>query len=143
MSADAAVLIRAATEARTRAYAPYSRFLVGAALRARDGRIFSGCNVENAAYGLCNCAERTAFFSAIAAGCRPGDFTHLAVVADTDAPVAPCGACRQVAFELGGAELIVLQANLRGALARTTAQQLLPGAFTLDASEAAHAARGS
>ena len=97
----------------------------------RDGRVFAGCNVENAAYGLSNCAERTALFSAIAAGCKPGEITHLAVIADTDKPVAPCGACRQVMFELGGAELAVLQVNLRGDTERTTAGDLLPGAFEL------------
>jgi len=132
MSTDAESLIAAAHAARAQAYAPYSRFHVGAALRARDGRVFSGCNVENASYGLCNCAERTALFSAIAAGYRPGDFTQLAVIADCDSPVAPCGACRQVILELGGAQLTVIQANLRGAVATTTAAALLPGAFTLD-----------
>ncbi len=131
MSADTEALIQAACGARNHAYAPHSGFRVGAALLAKDGRVFTGCNVENASYGLCNCAERTALFSAIAAGYRPGDFTHLAVVADTDDPVAPCGACRQVMIELGGAQLIVVQANLRGAVAQTTAASLLPGAFTL------------
>ena len=130
---DTQALIRIALEARDKAYAPYSRFLVGAALLTGDGRVFPGCNVENAAYGLCNCAERTALFSAIAAGCKPGDFVRLAVVADCDAPVAPCGACRQVLLELGGPQLQVIQANLRGEIAQSTAAELLPGAFTLDA----------
>src|SRR5258707_12024991 len=128
---DLEALITAAHDARRFGYAPYSGFQVGAALRTRDGRQFVGCNVENASYGLCNCAERTALFSAIPAGYRPGDFTHLAVVADTDDPVAPCGACRQVMIELGGAQLIVVQANLRVAVAQTTPASLLPGAFTL------------
>lgn len=131
MSVDDAVLIEVARTARQRAHAPYSNFLVGAALATRDGRVFAGCNVENQSYGLCNCAERTAFFAAIAAGCRPGDFTQLAVIADTPGPCAPCGACRQVMFELGGPELVVLQSNLAGEVARTTAGALLPGAFTL------------
>jgi cytidine deaminase len=125
-------LIDAARAARELAYAPYSRFRVGAAVRTRDGRIFTGCNVENASYGLCNCAERTALFAAIAGGCRPGDFTQLAVIADIDQPVAPCGACRQVMLELGGAQLMVIQANLADAVTTTTAAALLPGAFTLD-----------
>ncbi len=86
----------AALDARGRAYAPYSKFQVGAALECRDGRVFRGCNIENASYGLCNCAERTAFFSAIAHGYKPGDFTALAVIGQTDGPIAPCGACRQV-----------------------------------------------
>jgi cytidine deaminase len=132
MSIEPKALIQAAREARERAYAPYSGFKVGAAALTRDGRVFGGCNVENGSYGLCNCAERTALFAAIAAGCRPGDFTHLAVVADTPGPVSPCGACRQVMLEMGGPSLIVLQANLRGNMAETTVAQLLPGAFTLD-----------
>jgi cytidine deaminase len=133
MSTEIDSLIAAARTARERAYAPYSRFLVGAAIRTADGRVFSGCNVENASYGLCNCAERTALFSAVASGCRPGEFKQLAVIADTEGPVSPCGACRQVMLELGGAQLVVIQANLRGALTITTAAALLPGAFTLEA----------
>ena len=125
-------LIATARTAREHAHAPYSRFQVGAAVRTRDGRVLTGCNVENASYGLCNCAERTALFAAIASGCRPGDFTHLAVIAETDGPCAPCGACRQVMLELGGPALIVIQANLQGAISITTAEALLPGAFSLD-----------
>ena len=132
MSTDIDSLIATARTAREQAYAPYSRFQVGAAVRTREGRVITGCNVENASYGLCNCAERTALFTAIASGCRPGEFTHLAVIADTDGPVSPCGACRQVMVELGGAHLVVIQANLRGAIATTTAAALLPGAFSLD-----------
>lgn len=124
-------LIRAARAARECAYAPYSGFKVGAAALVKDGRVFGGCNVENASYGLCNCAERTALFSGIAAGCRRGDFTHVAVVADTPEPVSPCGACRQVMYEMGGPLLIVVQANLRGDTVQTTLAQLLPGAFGL------------
>ena len=130
---DIQVLIEAARAARERAYAPYSRFHVGAALRTRDGSIFSGCNIENASYGLCNCAERTALFTAIAAGYKTGDFTQLAVIADTPRPCAPCGACRQVILELGGRDLTVIQANLGGEVAQTTAGELLPGAFGADA----------
>jgi cytidine deaminase len=133
MSIEPESLIHAARAARELAYAPYSGFKVGAAALTKDGRVFVGCNVENASYGLCNCAERTALFAAVAAGCRPGEFTHLAVVADTPGPVSPCGACRQVMLEMGGPSLIVLQANLRGSLAKTTVAQLLPGGFTLDA----------
>ena len=132
MSIEVESLIRAARAAREFAYAPYSGFKVGAAVLAKDGRVFGGCNVENAAYGLCNCAERTALFAGIAAGCRPGDFTHLAVVADTAAPVAPCGACRQVMHEIGGGSLIVVQSNLRGDRLQATAAQLLPRAFSLE-----------
>jgi cytidine deaminase len=131
MQDEVAELIAAARAAREHAYAPYSRFYVGAAVRTRSGRTFTGCNVENASYGLCNCAERTALFTAIASGCRPGDFTQLAVIAQTEGPVAPCGACRQVMLELGGPQLVVIQANLQEAVSITTAAELLPGAFTL------------
>jgi cytidine deaminase len=131
MSPDIDALIAAARVARERAYAPYSGFKVGAAALAQDGRVFAGCNVENASYGLCNCAERTTLFSAIAAGCRPGDLTHLAVIGDCAEPIAPCGACRQVMIELGGPALIVIRANLRGDVAQTTAADLLPDAFLL------------
>lgn len=120
-----------ALNARDKAYAPYSNFQVGAAVLTRDGRQFSGCNVENAAYGLCNCAERTALFSAMAAGCRPGDFVALAVIADTPEPVSPCGACRQVMAELCDGEMPVLLGNLGGATRQTSVAALLPGSFKL------------
>lgn len=92
-------LVDAAWDVRQRAYAPYSKFLVGAALLAADGRVFVGCNVENISYGLTNCAERVAIGAAIAAGVR--DFVAVAVVADTTVPISPCGACRQVLAEFG------------------------------------------
>jgi cytidine deaminase len=122
-------LIEEAKAARLKAYAPYSNFKVGAALLAGDGRVFHGCNVENASYGLCNCAERTAFFSALAHGYRPGDFERLAVVGETDGPIAPCGACRQVILELGGNGLPVVLANLKGDVKTYTVRELIPGAF--------------
>jgi cytidine deaminase len=125
-------LIASAREARDAAYAPYSGFRVGAAVRTRDGRVFGGCNVENAAYGLCNCAERTALFGAVAAGVSPGAFERIAVIADTAEPVSPCGACRQVMLELGGEGLVVVLANLAGASRVTTAGELLPGGFRFD-----------
>lgn len=124
-------LLALARSARAMAYAPYSRFLVGAVVQTRDGRQFSGCNVENASYGLCLCAERTALFSAVAAGCRPGDFAALAVIADTPDPVSPCGACRQVMAELCDADMPVLLANLGGATQQTSVAALLPGSFKL------------
>jgi cytidine deaminase len=129
-------LIEAARKARERAYAPYSRFHVGAALEAHDGTVFYGCNVENASYGLCNCAERTAFFAAIAAGYRRGQFKTLAVVGQTDGPIAPCGACRQVMIELGTPELEVILSNLNGDVEVTSAAALLPGAFYLEPGDA-------
>jgi cytidine deaminase len=124
-------LIAEARTARDGAYAPYSKFLVGAALLAADGRVFRGCNVENASYGLCNCAERTAFFTAITAGVPVDGFARLAVIGDTAGPISPCGACRQVMFELGGPGLPVLLTNLSGARRETTAGQLLPDGFRL------------
>jgi cytidine deaminase len=124
-------LLDLARSARELAYAPYSRFYVGAALQTHDGRQFPGCNVENAAYGLCNCAERTALFSAIAAGYKPGDFSAIAIIADTPVPVTPCGACRQALAELCGPSMPVLLANLAGVTRVTTVEALLPDGFRL------------
>jgi cytidine deaminase len=125
------VLLNLARQARENAYAPYSNFLVGAALVTHDGRHFTGCNVENASYGLCNCAERTALFAAVAAGCRPGDFAAIAVIGDTAGPISPCGACRQVMSELCDDAMPVWLGNLDGAVQETTVQTLLPGSFRL------------
>lgn len=125
-------LLDAAAAARLNAHAPYSRFLVGAAVLDKSGQVISGCNVENASYGLTNCAERTAFFAAIASGRKAGDFTHIAVTGDTPGPIPPCGACRQVMMEMGGPDLVVLLTNLKGDIERTTAAALLPGAFRMD-----------
>lgn len=129
MAMDPRELLELAKQARAHAYAPYSRFQVGAALLMKDSRVFKGCNVENAAYGLCHCAERTAFCSAIAAGYQPGDFLAVAVVAESTDLVSPCGACRQVMHELGGADLIVYLGNVDGKHRTTTADALLPDAF--------------
>ncbi len=126
---QAKTLLDEARAARAKAYVPYSRFPVGAALQVRDGTVYHGCNVENASFGLTNCAERTAFFRAIADGWQPGDFVALAVVGDTSGPISPCGACRQVMSELGGAQLPVILGNLRDEMSATTAGELLPGAF--------------
>jgi cytidine deaminase len=122
-------LITEAKAARLKAYTPYSHFKVGAALLTKDGKVFHGCNVENASYGLCNCAERTAFFSAVAHGYQPGDFDKLVVVGETETPIAPCGACRQVTLEMGGNGLPVVLTNLKGDIRETTAAELLPEAF--------------
>ena len=102
-------LIRMALEAREQAYAPYSDFMVGAALRAEDGRIFTGCNVENAAYGSSICAERTALVKAVSEGHRD-DFTRIAVVGNSTEPCWPCGACRQMLYEFApGLTVLVAQ----------------------------------
>lgn len=118
-------LIAAARAVRERAYAPYSRFLVGAALRTKSGRIFSGCNVENLSFGLTICAERSAVFAAVAAGER--EFDAIAIVADSKEPVTPCGACRQVLAEFG-LDLAVCSANLEGQTFESTIRELLPRA---------------
>ena len=119
-------LLEAAHGARAAAYAPYSNFLVGAALLASNGRIFTGCNVENASYGLTSCAERNAVFGAVAAGCR--DFTHLIISTDLSGPTPPCGACRQVLNEFAPALWIGL-ASPWGLLENHTLSDLLPKAF--------------
>ncbi|WP_025733909.1 cytidine deaminase [Carnimonas nigrificans] len=120
-------LLDAAIDARHHAYIPYSSFAVGAALLTRSGNIVSGCNVENASYGLCNCAERTAIFSAVAQGQR--QFAAIAVAADTSEPVSPCGACRQVLAEFCDADTRILLTNLTGDVRECTISELLPGAF--------------
>ena len=121
-------LVSAARAAQQQAYAPYSRFRVGAALEADDGRIFAGCNVENASYGLTICAERAAICAAVAAGAR--QFRRVLVVSDSDPPAAPCGACRQVLAEFGS-ELPVMALGPSGTASWTMAQ-LLPAAFSKD-----------
>lgn len=108
---DDEVLVAKAWHARERAYAPYSQFAVGAALLSADGRVFTGCNVENLSYGLTICAERVALTSAIAAGAR--EFTMIAVVADTKVPISPCGACRQVMAEFQVPRVILANRNER------------------------------
>jgi cytidine deaminase len=116
-------LIAQAQAARERAYVPYSRFAVGAALLARDGRVFTGCNVENASYGLTVCAERVAVFKAVSEGVR--DFAAIAVVSATGA--TPCGACRQVLVEFGVSQVIVARAD--GSYTVFTLDELMPHAF--------------
>jgi cytidine deaminase len=119
-------LLTAAEAARSRAFAPYSHFLVGAALEAEDGTIIAGCNVESASYGLTICAERTALVKAVSEGHHR--FRRVAVVTDTDKPTPPCGACRQLLWEFApNAE--VLLANLGGATLKFTMRELLPAAF--------------
>ena len=119
-------LIAAARRARRRAQARFSGFKVGAALEATDGTIITGCNVENATYGLTICAERVAMFKALSEGHRT--FTRIAVVADTDAPTPPCGPCRQILWEFAG-DIEVLLANLDAITARHQMSDLLPHPF--------------
>ena len=131
LSAEWKALLDAAAEARKRAYAPYSRFQVGAALLDEEGRLHVGCNVENAAYGPTNCAERTALFRAVADGCKPRSFRAIAVIGDTPAPITPCGVCRQVLAELCAPDMPVIMGSLTGGWRVSTVSELLPGAFTL------------
>ena len=119
-------LIEMAKKARDNAYAPYSNFKVGAALLTEDGEIFTGANVENASYGLSICAERVAVFKAVSEGKRK--LKAIAVVADTEKPTPPCGACRQVLAEFGDIEVIM--ANLKGDVKVMKLSELLPEAFT-------------
>lgn len=130
-------LIQAAIEARKNAYVPYSKFQVGAALLA-DGKVYGGCNVENASYGLTNCAERTAIFKAASEGQRK--IEAIAIVADTEGPVSPCGACRQVIAEFSDENTKVYLTNLKGDVTEWTVAQMLPGFFQahdMDHSQAA------
>lgn len=119
-------LVKRACKARENAYAPYSNFKVGAAVLGTSGRIYSGCNIENAAYGLSNCAERTAVFTAISAG--ETGIAAIAVIADTPEPVVPCGACRQVMAEFNIEKIIL--ANIEGRQRTYTLAELLPFPFT-------------
>ncbi|MCW2278144.1 cytidine deaminase [Heliophilum fasciatum] len=125
-----ASMIQAAREARTQAYAPYSRWQVGAALLGSSGRIYPGCNVENASFGLTNCAERTALFSAVAQGER--QFRLLVLTSDQAALLTPCGACRQVLAEFAPT-MPVLMVNDAGEQQVMTVAELLPGAFAFTA----------
>ena len=125
---DERALVEAARAVRERAYAPYSGFKVGAALEAHDGTVLVGCNVENATYGLTICAERSAIFRAIADGVQPRAFSRIAIVAGTDEPTPPCGACRQLLWEFCGDIELVL-ANLERVTARYRLSELLPKPF--------------
>ena len=118
-------LAEAALKAREHAYVPYSKFKVGAAVRGKSGRIYTGCNIENASYRLSNCAERTAIFKAVSDGEQ--ELLAMAVVADTPGPVSPCGACRQVMAEFGVRQIILL--NIDGDQRTVTIDELLPFSF--------------
>lgn len=125
MDAGSKRLIEHAVQVRKKAYTPYSKFAVGAAVETAQGQIFCGCNVENASYGLSNCAERSAIFNAVSAGFM--NMVRLAVVADTSDVVLPCGACRQVMREFGIREIFL--ANLAGKSKRVRMEDLLPMSF--------------
>ena len=129
-SPNLTTLALAAIEASNRAYAPYSKFKVGAALLAEDGRVFTGCNVENASYGLTNCAERTAVFKAVSEGATR--FKAIAIAGGVGDVAMPCGACRQVLAEFCPPEAPVRCVSLDGAITKDfTVGELLPGVFSL------------
>jgi cytidine deaminase len=119
-------LEKTARTAASKAYAPYSKFPVGAAIIAGSGKVYSGCNVENASFGLCNCAERTAIFTAITAG--ESEVRAVAVYTPTPLPTAPCGACRQVIHEFGPEALVISVCDSKNKI-ETRLTALLPGAF--------------
>ncbi|PIR25886.1 MAG: cytidine deaminase [Deltaproteobacteria bacterium CG11_big_fil_rev_8_21_14_0_20_42_23] len=119
-------LIAKAKIIRKKAYAPYSKFQVGAALETKSGKVFLGCNVENASYGLTDCAERVAVMKAVSEGSK--SFSRIAIVANTDGPIAPCGICRQILFEFSP-KMEVIMTNLKGDVSVACLSDLLPGAF--------------
>ena len=123
-----AQVIEAALLVADKAYVPYSQFRVGAALLTKDGRVFQGCNIENASFGLTNCAERTAIFKAVSEGHR--DFTCLAVYGDTKDPISPCGACRQVMVEFFKPDSKVILIAEDKSTVEMTVGELLPYSFT-------------
>ncbi|WP_159566111.1 cytidine deaminase [Budvicia diplopodorum] len=120
-------LIEQAKKARQSSYSPYSNFAVGAALLSDDGQVFLGCNVENASYGLTNCAERTAIFKAVSEGKH--QFKKLVIIGDTVGPISPCGACRQVINEFCAPDMPILMVNLKGDVVQTSIGELLPYSF--------------
>lgn len=120
-------LMERAWQARTRAYAPYSHFPVGAVVLGNDGKIYEGCNIENASFGATNCAERTAIFHAVAHGCT--SIVALAVAGPEEEPIWPCGICRQVLSEWASPHTLVLLSKTRMTYTKTTVEELLPHAF--------------
>lgn len=120
-------LVKTAIEAKEKAYAPYSHFKVGAAIQTRDGKVYTGVNVENASFGATCCAERTAVFKAVTEGER--EFDAIAIAGDSESFVYPCGICRQVLSEFGGRDLRVLCSDGKGDFRVHTLEQLLPEAF--------------
>lgn len=122
-------LMKEAKKAREKAYAPYSKFKVGAALYTKAQNIFHGSNIENASYSLTCCAERTAIFKAVSEG--ETAFEAIAVVADAEGPVSPCGACRQVMGEFFTDDVTIYLGNMNGEIVTTSIDKLLPDRFTL------------
>jgi len=130
MTFEVLKLIDKAIEARENAYAPYSNFKVGAAILLKDGSYILGCNIENASYGLSNCAERTAIFKMISDGYKKDDVIAMAIVGSTKEPISPCGACRQVMNELLPKNCPIILANLDKKYIEYSNDSLLPYSFT-------------
>jgi len=126
MNEESKELIESAKQVREKAFAPFSNFRVGAAVKTKSGKIFTGCNIESASYGLTVCAERVAIWKAVSEG--ETEFTNIAVVADTEDLTPPCGACRQIIWEFCG-DVPVTFANLKGNVETVQMKELLPRAF--------------
>lgn len=122
-------LLKEAKIAREKAYAPYSKFKVGAAVLTSDGQVFHGCNIENASYGLTMCAERVALFKAISRGYKKDDLIKIAIVGDTKEPISPCGACRQVMVELLNKDAEIILGNLDDDIKKYSLEEILPYSF--------------
>lgn len=125
-------LVEEATKAKELSYSPYSHFAVGAALLCKDGRVYHGANVENSSYGLSMCAERNALYHALMEGESPDDFEALALIGDTDEPISPCGACRQVLSEFFSKGTPIYMASASGQIYESNIEDLLPYAFEGD-----------
>ncbi|WP_026391314.1 cytidine deaminase [Haploplasma modicum] len=121
-----------AKKAYDKSYSPYSKFAVGAAIKMKDGSYIHGANIENASYPLSNCAERSALFSAYSQGYKKEDILSITIIANDDRPISPCGACRQVMFELMPKDTKIILTNLKGEVKETTPDELLPYGFILD-----------
>ncbi len=124
--------LKEALQARERAYVPYSHFKVGTAIKLKDGTFIYGANIENGSFGLTNCAERSALFSLISQGYSPKDIVEVTVVGEGKMPISPCGACRQVMYELLPNDTVIILANLEGKTKIMSKFDLLPYGFDLD-----------
>lgn len=125
-------LVEKAREAQSLSYSPYSHFAVGAALLCKDGKVYKGANIENSSYGLSMCAERNAIYHALMEGESPDNFAALALIGDTDEPISPCGACRQVFSEFLDKRTPIYMASKEGKIYETVVEDLLPYAFEGD-----------
>ena len=129
---DINTLVNAAIKGRENAFTPYSNFKVGAAVLLENGAIIDGCNIENASYGLCNCAERTALFKSYSEGIGKDYIVAMSIAWATNTPISPCGACRQVMAELLNSDTPVYLTNLKGDVKKMTVKELLPYSFSGD-----------